>query len=169
MLLTLGQAAKETGKSKPTILNAINKGRVSARKGATGAWEIEPAELFRVYGRVKPLNGEDEAEVCILETPSTPPFEEGKIGVLEAELRGLKELFDQMRERLGDKDRELEDARRIRDELMAQLRAQTALLGDLREAAERERADRAEAGRLTEAAPRRRGLWGFLRRGAPAA
>ena len=169
MLLTLGQAAKETGKSKPTILNAINKGRVSARKGATGAWEIEPAELFRVYRRVEPPNGEDGAEVCILETPSTPPFEEGKIGVLEAELRGLKELLDQTRERLGDKDRELEDARRIRDELMAQLRAQTALLGDLRETAERERADRAEAGRLAEAAPRRRGFWGFLRRGTPAA
>ena len=73
MLLTLGQAAKETGRSKPTILNAINKGRVSARKSATGAWEIEPAELFRVYGRVEPLNGEDGAEVRIFETPSPPP------------------------------------------------------------------------------------------------
>ena len=80
MLLTLGQAAKETGRSKPTILNAINKGRVSARKSATGAWEIEPAEPFRVYGRVEPLNGEDGAGVRILETPSPPHLKRAKSG-----------------------------------------------------------------------------------------
>lgn len=73
MPLTLGQAAKETGRSKPTILNAINKGRVSARKSETGAWEIEPAELFRVYTRVEPPNGEDEAELGALEPPPFSP------------------------------------------------------------------------------------------------
>lgn len=159
MPLTLGQAAKETGRSKPTILNAINKGRVSARKSETGAWEIEPAELFRVYTRAEPPNGKDEAKLGALETPPSPPFEEGKIRVLEAELGGLKELLEQTRERLGDKDREIEDARRVRDELMAHLRAQTALLTDMREAAERERTAREEAGRRAEAAPPpRRGL-----------
>ena len=169
MPLTLGQAAKETSRSKPTILNAINKGRVSARKSETGAWEIEPAELFRVYTRVEPPNGEDDAEFGALETPSYPPFEEGKIRVLEAEMGGLKELLEQTRERLGDKDREIEDARQVRDELMAQLRAQTALLTDMREAAERERATREEADRLTKAVPpSRRGLARLFGRRRPA-
>jgi excisionase family DNA binding protein len=48
-MLTLGQAAKETGVSKPTISKAINKGRLSATKNEKGEYEIDPAELFRVF------------------------------------------------------------------------------------------------------------------------
>jgi excisionase family DNA binding protein len=33
---TLGQAAKATGLSKPTISEAIKKGRISARKNESG-------------------------------------------------------------------------------------------------------------------------------------
>ena len=53
--LTLGQAAAECGKQKSTLLNAINKGRLSASKDAKGQWQIDPAELFRVF-QVKPKN-----------------------------------------------------------------------------------------------------------------
>ena len=160
MHLTLGQAAKEVGRSKPTILNAINKGRISARKSETGAWEIDPAELFRVYKRVEPSNGEEGAEPPARETLSPTPLEEGKAAALEAELRGLKDVLEQMRERLSDKDRELDDARKVRDDLMAQVRSQTALLTDMRSDAEKERAAREEAERQAEAAkvPPRRGL-----------
>lgn len=49
MKLTLGQAAKEVGISKPSLSAAIKKGRVSAHKNESGAYEIDPAELFRVY------------------------------------------------------------------------------------------------------------------------
>lgn len=153
MHLTLGQAAKEVGRSKPTVLNAINKGRISARKSETGAWEIDPAELFRVYKRVEPSNGEDSADIGAPETPSPTPLEESKAAALEAELKGLRDVLEQMRERLDDKDRELDDARKVRDDLMAQVRSQTALLTDMRSEAEKERAAREEAERLaTEAA-----------------
>jgi hypothetical protein len=47
--LTLGQAAKECGKQKSTLLNAINKGRLSASKDDKGQWKIDTAELFRVF------------------------------------------------------------------------------------------------------------------------
>lgn len=47
--LTLGQAAKECGKQKSTLLNAINKGRISASKDDKGQWQIDPSELFRVF------------------------------------------------------------------------------------------------------------------------
>lgn len=49
MNLTLGQASKQCGKSKSTILNAIQKGWISADKNAQGQWQINPAELLRVY------------------------------------------------------------------------------------------------------------------------
>ena len=56
MALTLKQAAKEVGLSKPAVLKAIQKGKISANKDENGRWKIEPAELFRVYPRRKPVN-----------------------------------------------------------------------------------------------------------------
>jgi len=49
LFLTLGQAAKECGKQKSTILDAIRNGRLSAGKDDKNQWQIDPAELFRVY------------------------------------------------------------------------------------------------------------------------
>lgn len=50
-MLTLGQAAKETGKTKTALANAISSGRLSATKDEHGQYQIDPAELFRVYPR----------------------------------------------------------------------------------------------------------------------
>jgi len=47
--LTLNQAAREAGKSKATILDAIRGGRLSAPKDELGRYQIDPAELFRVW------------------------------------------------------------------------------------------------------------------------
>jgi len=50
MKFSLGQAAKETGLDKSTISRAIKSGRLSAqRKDNGGGYEIDPAELFRVF------------------------------------------------------------------------------------------------------------------------
>ena len=48
-MLSLQQAAKAVGKSKPTLSRAIKGGRLSATRTATGAYEIDPAELARVF------------------------------------------------------------------------------------------------------------------------
>lgn len=49
MRYTLGTAAKATGKAKSTILRAIKSGTISATKACDGSYEIEPAELHRVF------------------------------------------------------------------------------------------------------------------------
>jgi molecular chaperone GrpE (heat shock protein) len=46
---TLNQAAKACNKSKSTLLAAINSGRLSAKRDDKNQWQIDPAELFRVY------------------------------------------------------------------------------------------------------------------------
>lgn len=46
---TLGTAAKATGKAKSTILRAIKNGTISASKAYDGSYEIDPAELHRVF------------------------------------------------------------------------------------------------------------------------
>ena len=49
MAYSLKQAADATGRTKPTLLRAIQSGKISAKKGEMGAWEIEPVELHRIY------------------------------------------------------------------------------------------------------------------------
>jgi excisionase family DNA binding protein len=49
MAYTLGDAARATGKSKPTIAKAIKAGRISATKTEDGSYQIDPSELHRVY------------------------------------------------------------------------------------------------------------------------
>lgn len=47
--LTLSRAAKECGRSKSALLDAIRDGRLSASRNELQQWQIDPAELFRVY------------------------------------------------------------------------------------------------------------------------
>lgn len=47
--MSLSEAAKAVQKTKQTVLNAINSGRLSASKDHHGQWRIDSAELLRVY------------------------------------------------------------------------------------------------------------------------
>lgn len=49
MKYTLSQAAEATGKNKATIQRAIKSGKITALKNTSGAYEIDPAELHRVF------------------------------------------------------------------------------------------------------------------------
>lgn len=49
MKYTAGEAATATGLNTATITRAIKSGRISAIKSETGAWQIDPAELHRVF------------------------------------------------------------------------------------------------------------------------
>lgn len=49
MKYTLSQAASATGKNKTTIQRSIKNGKISASKNSSGAYEIDPSELHRVF------------------------------------------------------------------------------------------------------------------------
>ena len=49
MKYTLSEAASATGKNKATIQRAIKSGKISAIKGESGSYEIDPSELHRVF------------------------------------------------------------------------------------------------------------------------
>lgn len=49
MKYTLSEAASATGKNKATIQRAIKSGKISAAKGESGSYEIDPSELHRVF------------------------------------------------------------------------------------------------------------------------
>ena len=121
MPYTLGQAAKATGRSKPTIQRAIKNGSISASKAIDGSYEIDPAELHRVF---PPANDTGNAEQHLKQsdTPSDTNALQREVGVL--------------RERLADKDGVIEDLRRRLDQSEQERRDKdrqlTALLTDQR-------------------------------------
>jgi predicted site-specific integrase-resolvase len=49
MPYSLHQAATACGVNKSTILRAIKAGKISAVRDEQGQWQVEPAELHRVY------------------------------------------------------------------------------------------------------------------------
>ena len=104
-MLTLGQAAKETGLSKPSISKAIKTGRLSAVKTENGEYQIDPAELFRVY----PVTSKPKADILQEKTLRLP--------------NGLQAALDAMRELLGQVEGERDDLRRRLDEEAADRRA----------------------------------------------
>jgi len=89
--LTLGAAARLTGTSKSTLTRAIRSGRLSATRDDAGSYRIDVAELTRVYPVAQP--GEPVA-VAHHATPMPDP----QVAVLEAELRGMRELLAEVRE-----------------------------------------------------------------------
>lgn len=117
MVYTLGEAAKATGKSKATISKAIKSGRISAKKGDTGAFAIDPSELHRVY----PLTVEGEQK----ETPHKQQENTKDDGLI----RELQARLEATQERLTDKESVIADLREDRDKWRQQA---TALLEDKR-------------------------------------
>ena len=117
-MLTLAEAAKETGLTKPAIFKAIKNGKISASKDERGQWMIDPAELFRVYD---PVSKKETAE------PQTASLS------LLLKLKELESKLEVTDKRLHDKDREIDDLRTQRDYWRTQAEQITRLLTDGRE------------------------------------
>ena len=94
MYLSLGQAARETGKSKSVISNALKSGRLSGVRNGKGEWEIDPSELFRVFS---PQNGSENGKKNDLERFSTP--ENALVELLKEQLQNAKERENQTHKR----------------------------------------------------------------------
>lgn len=90
MLLTLGKAALEVGKSKPTILKALKTGRLSGTKVGS-EWQIESSELFRVYPPIAKVNENTSHQV-------NPPENPIEVAVLQAKLDAAHQQIEDLKE-----------------------------------------------------------------------
>jgi len=95
MKYTLGRAAKATGKSKTTIQRAVAKGLISAEKGQNGEYQIDPAELHRVFPLKNSVTVPDNT-IWNETRPHSDPME------LAARIRGLEEMLVREREALDE-------------------------------------------------------------------
>ena len=107
--LTLNRAAREAGRSKATLLEAIRGGRLSAPKDELGCYQIDPAELFRVY---PPTGRRPDAETA---TDPMPPTTETvllrqKVEFLERIIQGIESERNDLRRRLDAESEARENA-----------------------------------------------------------
>ncbi len=140
-MVTLGNAARQLGVSKPTISKAISRGHLSATRREDGSFAIDPAELMRwwegarhrfhaqLVSHFQPSTGSSGSE----NTPDTPVAAGNgtngsadselrvQMARLEAELQGVKELLRVHRD-------QIEDLRGERDKLLGQVDAAHRLL-----------------------------------------
>ena len=99
-MITLGEAARLTGLGKTTLARAIKAGRLSATRTDIGTYQIDPAELGRVYPFPAPseaAGGTGEATPDA-DTDETP----GATAALEAQIAGLREVGQLLRAQLYD-------------------------------------------------------------------
>lgn len=109
--LTLGEASKQTGKSKATLSRAVKNGRISAHKQEDGSFSIEPSELFRVYKRVydETLTTARNTTNETIRNPTSTPEKDIEIATLRAELSAARDKIDDLK-RQADEIREDRDA-----------------------------------------------------------
>ena len=136
MTYSLKQAAEATGKSKPTILRAIQSGKISASKNDHDEWQIEPAELHRVYEPIK-RNGTRNSTKSDNETVRNTNALQSEIDILREQIGHIKEMSERERSTLSQ---QIEDLRNDRDQWreqadkwQEQAKATTRLLEDHRE------------------------------------
>ena len=108
-LIPVAQAAELVGKSRMTLMKAIGKGKLSAIRDVHGRWQVDPAELTRVYRVIAASNS------------NTQPFlADGSTVVAEVAQARLEAL-------------------------QARIEEQSAMIADLRQQRDQERAERVQA------------------------
>ena len=117
IMLSLSEAATAAGTAKSTIWRAIKSGRISASRTATGTYQVDPGELFRVFPPAMPKDGDMKRAAIAVEP--------GAMAALEGQISALKEVSSLLKE-------QLEDVRKDRDAWRIQAESNQRLLVDAR-------------------------------------
>lgn len=103
-MMSLSEAATATAQSKSTIWRAIKAGRLSAAKNDTGEFQIDPAELHRVFpiGTTEQRSGNASAK------RDATAADRSATAVLDMEIAGLKAMAELLRDQVIEarKDRD---------------------------------------------------------------
>lgn len=111
--MTMRQAAEWAGVTRGTIHKAITSGRISANKSDTGVYQINPAELERVYPRRQPVGVSGDTPESHRDTP--------ELTALRREVELLREVYRASEAREAD-------LRSERDRLLGIVEGATRLL-----------------------------------------
>jgi excisionase family DNA binding protein len=98
MQLTLGQASKQVGVSKPTLSKAISTGKLSATRREDGS-AIDPAELCRY---VEANGHRFHSATGNGSRVETPPDDTASAAAIEAQVEALRQVEALLRQELVD-------------------------------------------------------------------
>jgi len=140
--LTLGQAAEMCGWSKGAISKAIKSGKMSVHKKTKAGFQLDPAEVLRVFPKKTETASNEQ-----LETPNKHNGNSAvsvEVDVLRQQIATAELERTREREQLTDR---IESLQQMLADEKSERRQLTALLSDQREKG---------------AAPQRRGFWARL-------
>ena len=128
-MITLGNAARQLGLSKPTLSKAIARGHLSATRHEDGSFAIDPAELMRWYEaarhrfhlqrgakadrRLQPSTGEADGATGNANGAGDLPIRFARI---EAELAGMQQLIEAEKRRAEAAEKRADEIRAERDD-----------------------------------------------------
>lgn len=141
-MYTLGTAARAAGVSKSTIHRAIQNGVISARSKDKSGYEIDPAELHRVFPPASQGVPSNSSAGTSIERYATPEENTGntlgtthtleiRCARLEAQLDAMREVLELERKRTEDARQHAEELRRERDRWSGMAEASQRQLVDL--------------------------------------
>jgi septal ring factor EnvC (AmiA/AmiB activator) len=119
MKYSLSEAARATGKNKTTIQRAIKNGKISASKGDSGSYEIEPSELHRVFPPVAAQRDAQHRQSNDTQQSKSASINSGLARVLELEkelavaherVNGLEAHKEQMADTINDLRKRLDSS-----------------------------------------------------------
>lgn len=119
MKYSLSEAATATGKNKTTIQRAIKNGKISALKGDSGSYQIDPSELHRVFppaasqrdAQLTKSNETQQAEIARGNSSLARILElEKELAVARERTNGLEAQKDQMTGTINDLRKRLDNA-----------------------------------------------------------
>mgnify|MGYP001343502711 CR=1 FL=1 len=124
MKFSLRTAAQHTGTSKSTILRAIKSGRLSATRLEDGGYEIDGAELERVYPTQQAQRSTERGADHGAPGDDAPRTTDAT-AALAAEISGLREI-------LRRADATADELRQDRDRWRSMAESQQRLIADQR-------------------------------------
>ncbi|WP_282093636.1 helix-turn-helix domain-containing protein [Epibacterium ulvae] len=119
MKYTLSEAAKATGKNKTTIQRAIKSGKISAAKGNSGSYEIDPSELHRVFPLTATQRDAQHEQSNVAQRDNSTPTNRNLDRILELEkelavarerANGLEAQKEQMTDTINDLRKRLDSS-----------------------------------------------------------
>jgi len=111
--ISITEAMKLTGKSRPTLYRHIKTGKLS--KTPNGC--IDTTELLRVYGEFKTLNVTNEKE-SVTKTSKIDTKSISQIEKDDTEIQHLKEQLEMVKTQLTKTENQLERSQKTEDRLL---------------------------------------------------
>lgn len=106
-LVTIAEAAKLSGKDRKTLYRYIKDGKLSATNATGGMRQVDVSELVRVFGSLQKIS----VPAPLSETVLMSQHETGNETNEKAKIAALEAENVQLRERLVDKEKHIEDMR----------------------------------------------------------